>query len=59
MPQNFDPFTGGGSTGIACAMDGYRFVGAESSEHYAAIAQKRIDEAVLDEELLAILGTPP
>ncbi len=43
----FDPFMGSGSTGIACARVGRRFVGAENdTEHgYFAIAKKRISNA--------------
>jgi site-specific DNA-methyltransferase (adenine-specific) len=37
-----DPFAGSGSTGVACSAEGFRFVGFELSEAYAAIARARI-----------------
>jgi site-specific DNA-methyltransferase (adenine-specific) len=37
-----DPFTGSGTTGLACKMLGRRFIGWEVDETYAAIAQRRI-----------------
>ena len=37
-----DPFTGSGSTGKACALEGFRFVGIEQSAEYAEIARARI-----------------
>lgn len=39
----FDPFSGSGSTGIAAALDGRRFVGAEISTEYCKIAQMRYE----------------
>ena len=40
-----DPFMGSGTTGVACAMLGRRFIGIELSEEYAAIAARRIEAA--------------
>ena len=40
-----DPFTGSGSTGKAAVLEGFRFIGAELSEEYAAIARARIATA--------------
>ena len=40
-----DPFTGSGSTGKAAVLEGFRFVGCELSEEYAAIARARIAAA--------------
>jgi DNA modification methylase len=37
-----DPFTGSGTTGIACMLEGLRFVGIEREPEYAAIARARI-----------------
>lgn len=37
-----DPFAGSGSTGVACAMNGRRFIGFEQDETHAAVARKRI-----------------
>jgi len=38
-----DPFTGSGTTGCACRVEGFGFVGIEQSEEYAAIARARIE----------------
>lgn len=38
-----DPFMGSGSTGVAAAKLGFRFIGIEMNEEYLAIAQKRIE----------------
>jgi site-specific DNA-methyltransferase (adenine-specific) len=43
-----DPFMGSGSTGKACAYEGFDFIGIEQSAEYVAIAQARIDFAVAD-----------
>ena len=40
-----DPFAGSGTTGVACAMTGRRFIGIELDEGYCAIAKRRIEEA--------------
>ena len=40
-----DPFTGSGTTGIACAVDGFRFIGIEKETEYVAIAEARIAHA--------------
>ena len=37
-----DPFCGSGTTGMACKIEGFRFVGIEQSAQYADIARKRI-----------------
>jgi protein-L-isoaspartate O-methyltransferase len=37
-----DPFTGSGSTGRACAAEGFQFVGIERERAYAEIAQRRL-----------------
>lgn len=37
-----DPFTGSGSTGCACALEGFRFVGIEREPEYVEIARARI-----------------
>jgi site-specific DNA-methyltransferase (adenine-specific) len=41
-----DPFMGSGSTGKACAYEGFDFVGIDQSAEYVAIAQARIDFAL-------------
>lgn len=47
-----DPFAGSGTTGVACKIDGFNFVGLELSEEYAKIAQARIDVFVEEKELI-------
>ena len=47
-----DPFMGSGSTGKACAYEGFDFIGIEQSAEYIEIAQARIDFAQSKEELL-------
>jgi hypothetical protein len=37
-----DPFTGSGTTGIACALERFEFVGIEREAEYAAIARARL-----------------
>jgi len=37
-----DPFCGSGTTGVACKMDGFQFVGLEQDPEYAKIAEARI-----------------
>lgn len=41
-----DPFMGSGSTGKACAYEGFDFIGIDQSTEYVAIAQARIDFAI-------------
>lgn len=40
-----DPFTGSGTTGIACAMNGRRFIGIELDPEHFDTACRRIEEA--------------
>ena len=49
-----DPFTGSGTTGIACKLEGFEFIGIEREQEYVDIAQARIDawEPELQQELL-------
>ena len=44
-----DPFMGSGTTGIACKLEGFDFIGMEQDENYAQIAQGRIENYVEDE----------
>jgi DNA modification methylase len=46
-----DCFAGSGTTGIACKIDGYEFVGLELSEEFTKISNKRI-ESFNEENLL-------
>lgn len=38
-----DPFMGSGSTGCACAVEGFDFIGIEMDEEYVEISKARID----------------
>lgn len=40
-----DPFAGGGSTGIACMAEGYRFIGCEITPTYARRSREAIAAA--------------
>jgi hypothetical protein len=40
-----DPFMGSGSTGVACVMEGARFIGIEREPEYLRIAEARIKRA--------------
>lgn len=40
-----DPFAGSGTTGIAAALEGFRFIGMESQPDYVPIARARITHA--------------
>lgn len=37
-----DPFAGSGTTGVACALEGFDFIGIEQNAEYARIADARI-----------------
>ena len=37
-----DPFMGSGTTGIACKLEGFGFIGIEREEEYCKIAEARI-----------------
>jgi DNA modification methylase len=41
-----DPFTGSGTTGVACVKTGRRFIGIEIEQKYCQIAVKRIQDAL-------------
>lgn len=47
-----DPFAGSGTTGVACKIDGFNFVGLELSEEYAEIARARIEKFVEEREFI-------
>jgi DNA modification methylase len=40
-----DPFMGSGSTGKACMLEGFEFIGIELNEEYCNIARQRIEHA--------------
>ena len=46
-----DPFTGSGTTGIACVLEGREFIGIEREAEYVEIAERRIQEAQLQPRL--------
>jgi site-specific DNA-methyltransferase (adenine-specific) len=47
-----DPFCGSGTTGVACKLDGFQFVGLEQDPEYCKIAQGRIDNFIPEKEEL-------
>ena len=51
-----DPFMGSGTTGVACARDGRRFIGIERERKYFDIACKRIEEAYRQPDMLVAGG---
>ena len=46
-----DPFTGSGTTGVACAKEGRDFIGIELDAEYVEIARRRIEAASAQERL--------
>ena len=46
-----DNCMGSGSTGVACVNTNRRFIGIELDDNYFNIAEKRINEAVKDNEI--------
>lgn len=48
-----DPFMGSGTTGVAAARWGRKFVGVEIEEHYFEMSCKRIEEAYKQPQLFA------
>jgi len=47
-----DPFAGSGTTGVACKIDGFNFVGLELSDEYSEIARARIEKFVEEREFI-------
>ena len=45
-----DPFMGSGSTGKACAYEGFDFIGIDQSAEYVEIARARIEFALSETE---------
>ena len=52
-----DPFMGSGTTGVACARLGRKFIGVELEPKYFDIACRRIEEAQRQKDLF--IHTPP
>lgn len=48
-----DPFMGSGTTGVACAQLGRKFIGIEIERKYFDIARERIDNAYRQQRLFA------
>lgn len=48
-----DPFMGSGTTGVACAQLGRKFIGIEIEREYFDIARERIDNAYRQQRLFA------
>ena len=46
-----DPFMGSGTTGVACAKRGLRFIGIEREPSYFDIACRRVEEAYRQADL--------
>ena len=46
-----DPFCGSGTTGVACKLEGFDFVGLEQDAEYSKIAQARIKNYVEDNKV--------
>lgn len=54
-----DPFMGSGTTGVACATRGRRFVGIEQNPRWFDLACRRIEEAYRQPRLFAEPGAKP
>jgi site-specific DNA-methyltransferase (adenine-specific) len=52
-----DPFMGSGTTGIACKLEGFDFVGMEQDENYHKIAISRIENYLEQNEKIVIKAT--
>lgn len=48
-----DPFTGSGTTGVACMLEGFQFTGIERETEYVALANRRITDAAAQGDLWA------
>lgn len=46
-----DPFCGSGTTGVACKIEGFQFVGMEQDPEYAKIAEARIKNTLIENTL--------
>ncbi len=54
-----DPFAGSGSTGVACAITGRRFIGSEKDDHYYKVAERLIGDAYLQKGLFHLPAQKP
>ena len=46
-----DPFCGSGTTGIACKLDEFQFVGLEQDAEYSKIAEARIENYIKEKQI--------
>ena len=53
-----DPFMGSGTTGVACAKMGRKFIGIEIEPKYFDIACKRIEQAYKQPDMFIELAKP-
>jgi DNA modification methylase len=53
-----DPFMGSGTTGVACARLGRKFIGVEIHEPYFDIARRRIEQAYRQRDLFIAAPVP-
>ena len=51
-----DPFCGSGTTGIACKLEGFQFVGMEQDAEYCKIAEARIANYVEEKEPISVIS---
>jgi site-specific DNA-methyltransferase (adenine-specific) len=54
----FDPFMGSGTTGVACARAGHRFIGCEIDQRYFEVAERRIRQALAQADLFVDVPEP-
>ena len=52
----FDPFMGGGSTGVAAVKEDRKFIGIEIDEKWFEMAKKNILEAIIQPDLFHQIG---
>lgn len=50
-----DPFMGSGTTGVACVLEGKKFIGIEREPQYFEAAIKRISDAIATPDMLVPL----
>lgn len=48
-----DPFMGSGSTGVACAHEGFKFIGIDAEKEYVEIARARIEGTNPEQQRMA------